>query len=174
MSKNIKYVLQTIFWIWYIPTLPLRVGTTRQSTRTWYFHRDSSHSLWSKAAKEMFFNEWNTGWKNVSVPLFCIRCEKSNGNIHGSLERSHILKVTFDFDKFSGEVHTKTTSMMIESSMNLYLIASSSILSYNICQKEKLNCFNISLTPKNRESKRNKIHFLSVLCGPLTPCNFDD
>ena len=53
-----------------------------------------------------------------------------------------VLTVTFDFDKFSREVHTKTTSMMTESSMHLCLIASSSILRYNIiCQMESLNCF---------------------------------
>ena len=34
-----------------------------------------------------------------------------------------LLKVTFYFDKFSREVHTKTTSMMAESSMNVCLIA---------------------------------------------------
>ena len=56
--------------------------------------------------------------------------------------RSIILKVTFDLDKFSREVHTKTASMMVESSMNDCLIALSSILRYNICQIESLNCLN--------------------------------
>ena len=50
---------------------------------------------------------------------------------------STLLKVTFDFDKFSREVHTKTTSMMVESSMNVCLIALSSILRHN-----SLNCLN--------------------------------
>ena len=39
-----------------------------------------------------------------------------------------LLKVTFDFDKFSREVPTKTTSMMVESSMNvLHYLAFSDI-----------------------------------------------
>ena len=53
-----------------------------------------------------------------------------------------LLKVTFDFDQFSREVYTKTTSMMVESSMNACIIASSSILRYNICQIKSLNCLN--------------------------------
>ena len=57
-------------------------------------------------------------------------------------EYNKVLKVTFDFDKFSREVHTKTTSMMVESSMNVCLIALSSILRYNICQMESLTCLN--------------------------------
>ena len=51
-----------------------------------------------------------------------------------------LLKVTFDSDKFSREVHTKTTNMMVESSMNVCLIALSSILRYNICKMKSLNC----------------------------------
>ena len=68
-------------------------------------------------------------------------------------------KVTFDFDKFSREVHTKTTSMMVESSMNDCLIALSSILRYNICQMESLNCLNSKKTVKVREIRFHSCRF---------------
>ena len=70
----------------------------------------------------------------------------------------YLLKVTFDFDKFSREVHTKTTSMMVESSMNVCLIALSSILRYNICQMESLNCLNTK-KPRRREIRFRSCRF---------------